>query len=149
MNRVVHDLIRLHAQYPYIGAALAVLITVFFALSIDALVIEGSSVEDMAEDNPYLQVERRISYLNNDRSLVTLIVEPFAGTISGLMGDLEKIRDAFRDQFQDGEFRSILYMKDQLFLYGLSDSDPINELLGAVSEQRETANLVSKEAKNF
>ena len=149
MNRVVHDLIRLHAQSPYIGAALAGLITVFFALSIDTLVIEGSSVEDMAEDNPYVQVERRISYLNSDRSLVTLIVEPFAGTISGLMGDLEKIRSAFHDQFQDGEFRSILYMKDQLFLYGLSDSDPIDDLLVAVSGQRETANLVSQDVNKF
>lgn len=149
MNRVVNSLIRLHAQSPYFGAALAGLIIAFFALSIDALVIEGSSVEDMAEDNPYVQVERRISYLNNDRSLVTLIVEPSAGTISGLMGDLEKIRDAFDDQFPNGEFRSILYMKDQLFLYGLKGSDPTNKLLEAVSGQQATANLVSQDTQKF
>jgi len=131
------------------GAALAVLITVFLAFSIDGLVIEGSSVEDMARDNPYLQTELRVSELYGDNTLVTLIVEAGAGTISNVLGDLEQIQGAFYAQFPDGEFRSILYMREQLSFHGLEDSDPIDRLLAVVSGQPKTSNLVSFDKKKF
>lgn len=149
MKQVVQTLIHLHARSPHIGALLAALITVIFAFSIDMLVIEGSSIEDMTEGNPYVEVERSISRLNGDRVLVTLIVEPSETTISDVMSDLERIKSAFDDRFQTGEFRSVLYMKDQLFLYDLEGSDAIEKLLYAVSTEPKKSHLVSKDAGKF
>jgi predicted RND superfamily exporter protein len=149
MRSPAQALIRLHTRSPIVGATLACVITILLAFHIGGLVIEGSSVKDMAKDNPYLQTELRISDLYSNNTLVTLIVEPEASTISDVLDNLGQLQNTFFEHYPLGEFRSILHMKDQLFLYGLDGSDPIDKLLDVVSNQKKTTNLVSLDTEKF
>jgi len=137
------------ADRPQSSAVVATLLLALSASAIRAPDIEGSMVDQMSGSSEQSKVAQRISAASGDTTTIAIIVAPDALSIGEVFLSLAELRNKLAALQDDVPVRSIDASREQLFLYGLSDEDPVQELLSALRDTPQSTTLVNEAATLF
>jgi predicted RND superfamily exporter protein len=137
------------ADRPRFSAAAATILLALSATFIRAPDIEGSMVDQLSGSNEQLEIARRISAATGNPSAIAVIVAPGELSIGGAFLGLDGLRAALAQLGDAVSVRSIDSARDQLFLYGLDEEDPLKDLLRVLRETPRSATIISKLSSRF
>jgi len=137
------------ADWPRSSALVATLLLAIMASVIRAPDIEGSMVDEMSGTSVQLEVARRIFAATGDATTLAIIVAPDVLTIGEVFANLAELRDKLGVLRDEVALRSIDASREQLFLYGLSAEDPVQELLRALRDTPQATTIINAAATRF
>lgn len=137
------------ADRPRSSAAIAVVLLALSAAAIRAPNIEGSMVDQLSGSNEQLEIARRISAATGDTTTIAVIVAPKEQRIGEVFTDLATLRGSLATLAADVSVRSVDDAREQLFLYGLSEENPLQSLLNVLRETPQSTTIISATASRF
>jgi len=137
------------ADRPRFSAAVATALLALSASVIHAPDIEGSMVDQMSGSNEQLEIARRISAATGNTTTIAVIVTPGDLSIGDAFLALDGLRATLAGLGGDVSVRSIDTARDQLFLYGLGEADPLQELLLVLRETPQSATIINRLLSRF
>jgi len=137
------------AARPRGAAIVATACVVLVAALIRAPVIEGAMVDQMSAADGQLQISRQIHAASGGLTTAAVIVSPADQRISAVFSDLAALRGSLSDLGGDIDVRTIDSAREQLFLYGLTEDDPVRRLLEVLRSNAEAATIISGDASRF
>ena len=137
------------AGRPRSSAALATLLLALSASAIRAPDIEGSMVDQMSGTSEQSKIARRISAATGDTTTIAVIVAPDTLSIGEVFLSLAELRNKLAALRDDVLVRSIDASREQLFLYGLTEEDPVQELLSALRDTPQSTTIINAAATRF
>jgi predicted RND superfamily exporter protein len=137
------------ADRPRASASVATALLALSASIIHAPDIEGSMVDQLSGSNEQLEIARRISAATGNETTIAVIVAPGEQSIGDAFFSLAGLRNSLASLGDDVSVRSVDTARDQLFLYGLDEKDPLPELLRVLRETPQSAAIISRLSHRF
>lgn len=106
-------------------------------------------VDQMSGTSKQLEISRHISAATGDTTTIAVIVAPKALSVGEVFQNLAELRNELAPLHDGVLVRSIDASRDQLFLFGLTEADPVRALLGALRETPESNTIISASATRF
>ena len=106
-------------------------------------------VDQLSGSNEQLEIARRISAATGNETTIAVIVAPGEQSIGDAFFSLAGLRNSLASLGDDVSVRSVDTARDQLFLYGLDEKDPLPELLRVLRETPQSAAIISRLSHRF
>ncbi|MDH3428856.1 MAG: MMPL family transporter [Gammaproteobacteria bacterium] len=137
------------ADRPRGSAVAATLLLALVATLIRPPLIEGSMVDQLAGSNVQLEIAREISAASGAASAAAVIVSPADVSISAVFGGLAKLEQRLVQLDSRISLRSIDAARDQLFVYDLTSSDRVADLLAVLRDNPAASTIIARDATRF
>lgn len=106
-------------------------------------------VDQMSGTNEQLEISRRISAATGNTTTVAVIVTPAEHSVDEVFSSLAALRSKLGSLRDDVPVLSIDASRDQLFLFGLTEADPVQTLLSVLRDTPQSATIINDKATRF
>lgn len=124
-------------------------LVVLFALQIRPPEYAGSISEQVSSRPPALVAAEDIAAARGDQQTILVIADATDESIGATFERLASIKPSLADAGITAEVRSLHALRDQLFVFGLDENDPLSDLLRALRDASKELSLVSRDANSF
>ena len=131
------------------AAIVALVLLVVLAAQVRTPEYSGSLTEQITAQSAQLTAASEINTARGDEHTLIVLVPASDTTIGVLFQSLSGLGQRFEAAGIEAEIKSLLSLRDQLFLFGLSEDDPVSSLLSALSDGGRERALISKDAGRY
>jgi len=106
-------------------------------------------VDQMSGSSEQLKIAQRISAATGGTTTIAIIAAPDALGIGAIFQNLADLRRTLLALHVAVQVRSIDDVREQLFLYGMTEDDQVHVLLGALRDTPQSATIIDASATRF
>ena len=149
MKEALDKALQLLASRSGAAAVLAIVLLVVLASQVRTPEYSGSITEQITAQSAQLTAAAEINAARGDEHTLIVLVPAAETSIDTLFETLAGLEAHLTTSRIDAEVKSLLTLRNQLFLFGLEESDPASALLGALREGGRERALISRDASRY